>query len=100
MTRVISGVVLAVAALGAIVWLPTMALRVLACAVAALASHEYFEMTGTNIRAVVLVVALCWVVSGSVWPASYVLLSLALLWVAANVLISDHGVQQADRKRV
>ena len=37
MTRVISGVVLAVIALGAIVWLPTIALRVLACIVAALA---------------------------------------------------------------
>ena len=96
MTRVISGAVLVVAALGAIVWLPTIALRVLACVVAALASYEYFEMTGTNIRAIVLVVASCWVISGSVWPRSDVLLSLALLWVAANVLISDHPVQQVS----
>jgi phosphatidate cytidylyltransferase len=93
MTRVVSGVVLAVIALAAIVWLPTVALRALACIVAALAAHEYFEMTGTNIRAIVLVIALCWVVSGAVWPASYVLLSMALLWVAANVLLSDHRVQ-------
>lgn len=96
MTRVISGVVLAVVALGAIVWLPTIALRVLACIVAGLASYEYFEMTGTNIRAIVLVVALCWVISGSAWPAAYVLLSMALLWVAANVLISDHHVRQVS----
>jgi phosphatidate cytidylyltransferase len=96
MTRVISGVVLAVIALAAIVWLPTVALRVLACIVAALAAHEYFEMTGTNIRAIVLVIALCWVVSGAVWPASYVLLSMALLWVAANVLLSDHRVQDVS----
>jgi phosphatidate cytidylyltransferase len=96
MTRVVSGVVLAVIALAAIVWLPTVALRVLACIVAALAAHEYFEMTGTNIRAIVLVIALCWVVSGAVWPASYVLLSMALLWVAANVLLSDHRVQDVS----
>jgi phosphatidate cytidylyltransferase len=51
-------------------------------------------MTGANIRAIVLVIALCWIVSGAVWPASYMILSIALLWVAANVLISDHGVQQ------
>ena len=96
MTRVVSGVILAVAALAAIVWLPDIALRVLACVVAALASYEYFEMTGTNIRAIVLVVVLCWAISGSAWPAGYVLLSMALLWVAANVLISDHDVQQAS----
>ncbi|HEY1308841.1 MAG TPA: phosphatidate cytidylyltransferase [Vicinamibacterales bacterium] len=96
MTRVISGVVLAVVALGAIIWLPTIALRALACIVAALASYEYFEMTGTNIRAIVLVVALCWVISGGAWPAAYVLLSMALLWVAANVLISDHHVRQVS----
>ncbi|HKE82632.1 MAG TPA: phosphatidate cytidylyltransferase [Vicinamibacterales bacterium] len=96
MTRVISGVILAAAALAAIIWLPNIALRVLACVVAALASYEYFEMTGTNIRAIVLVVALCWVISGSAWPAASVLLSMALLWVAANVLISDHAVQRVS----
>ena len=96
MTRVISGVILAAAALAAIIWLPNIALRVLACVVAALASYEYFEMTGTNIRAIVLVVALCWVISGSAWPSASVLLSMALLWVAANVLISDHAVQRVS----
>jgi phosphatidate cytidylyltransferase len=96
MTRVISGAILAVVAVAAIVWLPTIALRVLACVVAALAAREYFEMTGVSIRAVVLVVALCWIVSGAAWPASYVLLSIALLWVAANVLISDQGVQEVS----
>ena len=96
MSRVISGVVLAVGAVAAIVWLPNIALRVLACVVAALASYEYFEMTGTNIRAIVLVVALCWVISGPGWPAAYVLLSMALLWVAANVLISDHHVRHVS----
>jgi phosphatidate cytidylyltransferase len=96
MTRVISGVILAVAAIAAIVWLPVIALRVLACAVAALAAHEYFEMTGSSIRSIVLVVVLCWIVSGSAWPATYVVLSMALLWVAANVLMSDQPVQDAS----
>src|SRR5262245_33863453 len=96
MIRFISGAILAVVAVAAIVWLPTIALRVLACVVAALAAREYFEMTGVSIRAVVLVVALCWIVSGGAWPTSYVLLPIALLWVAANVLISDHGVQEVS----
>lgn len=96
MTRVISGVILAVVAIAAIVWLPVIALRVLACAVAALAAHEYFEMTGSSIRSIVLVVVLCWIVSGSEWPATYVVLSMALLWVAANVLVSDQPVQDVS----
>jgi CDP-diglyceride synthetase len=96
MTRVISGVILAAAAIVAIVFLPVLALRVLACAVAALAAHEYFEMTGTNMRAIVLVVALCWLIPGTGWPASYVLLSMVLLWVAANVLISDAAIQEVS----
>ena len=92
MIRFISGAILAVVAIAAIVLLPTIALRVLACVVAAMAAQEYFEMTGVSIRAVVLVIVLCWIVSSGTWPDSYVLLSIALLWVAANVLISDHGV--------
>ena len=96
MTRVISGVILAVAAIAANVLLPVIALRVLACAVAALAAHEYFEMTGTNIRAIVLVVVLCWLISGASWPASYVVLTMVLLWVAANVLISDQPIQEVS----
>jgi len=96
MTRVISGVALAAAALAAILFLPVVALRVLACAVAALAAREYLEIADTPIRAVVLVVALCWLTSGTGVPASHVLLTMALLWVAAEVLISNHSIQQAS----
>lgn len=46
MTRVISGVVLAAAALAAILFLPAIPLRVLVCLVAALAAHEYFKLVG------------------------------------------------------
>jgi phosphatidate cytidylyltransferase len=45
---------------------------------------------------VVLVIALCWVVSGTSVGSVLVLLTMALLWVAAEVLISNHTIQQAS----
>jgi phosphatidate cytidylyltransferase len=95
-TRVVSGVALATAALVAIRFLPPLPLRVLACLVAALAAKEYLEIVDSPIRAVVLVIALCWVVSGGTVVAALVLLTMALLWVAAEVLISNHSIQQAS----
>jgi phosphatidate cytidylyltransferase len=96
MTRLVSGVALAAAALVAIRFLPILPLRVLACLVAALAAKEYLEIVDSPIRAVVLVVALCWVVSGVSIVSTLVLLTMALLWVAAEVLISNHTIQQAS----
>jgi phosphatidate cytidylyltransferase len=96
MTRVVSGVALAVAALVAIRFLPVVPLRVLACLVAALAAKEYLEIVESPIRAVVLVVAMCWVISGAAVPSSLVILTMGLLWVAAEVLISNHTIQQAS----
>lgn len=63
---------------------------------AALAAREYLEIADSPMRAVVLVVALCWTLSGTGVPASQVLLTMALLWVAAEVLISNHSIQQAS----
>ena len=96
MTRVISGVALAAAALVAIRFLPVLPLRVLACLVAALAAREYLEIVESPIRAVVLVVALCWVISSATVASSLVILTMALLWVAAEVLVSNHSIQQAS----
>jgi phosphatidate cytidylyltransferase len=96
MTRVISGVALAAAALVAIRFLPVLPLRVLACLVAALAAKEYLEIVDSPIRAVVLVVALCWVMSSATVASSLVLLTMGLLWVAAEVLVSNHSIQQAS----
>jgi phosphatidate cytidylyltransferase len=93
--RLASGVVLASLALAAILWLPLIGLRVLACVVAALAAREYLEVAGTPIRALVLAVALCWVSSGTELPSAHVLLAMALLWVGAEVLVSNHSIQQA-----
>jgi phosphatidate cytidylyltransferase len=95
MTRLVSGVVLAAAVLVAIRFLPLLPLRLLACLVAALAAREYLEIVDSPIRAVVLVVALCWVVSGAAMPAAAVLLTMGLLWVGVEVLISNHSIQQA-----
>jgi phosphatidate cytidylyltransferase len=96
MTRLVSGVALGAAAIVAIRFLPVLPLRVLACLVAALAAKEYLELVDSPIRAVVLVVALCWVVSGATVASTLVLLTMALLWVAAEVLISNHTIHQAS----
>jgi phosphatidate cytidylyltransferase len=93
--RFASGIALIAVALAAILLLPVVALRVLACLVAALAAHEYLEIVETPIRAVVLAVALCWVASGATMPPPHLLLMMAMLWVAAEVLIADHSVAQA-----
>ena len=45
MTRVLSGVILAAAALAAILFLPFIALRVVVCVVAGLAADEYVRIT-------------------------------------------------------
>jgi phosphatidate cytidylyltransferase len=62
MTRLVSGVVLAAAALLAVLFLPTTGLRVLACAVAALTAMEYLRIvSGPGLDPVVALVAvMCW----------------------------------------
>src|SRR5678816_4685003 len=96
MVRFVSGIALVAVALAAILLLPVVALRVLACVVAALAAKEYLEIVDSPIRAVVLVIALCWVVSGTTVVSPLILLTMALLWVAAELLISNHSIQQAS----
>lgn len=95
MTRLVSGVALAVAAIAAIRFLPVLPLRVLACLVAALAAKEYLEIVDSPLRAVVLVVVLCWAISSTTIPAALVLLTMGLLWVGVEVLFSNHSIQQA-----
>jgi phosphatidate cytidylyltransferase len=62
MTRLVSGVVLAAAALAAILFLPTTGLRLVACAVAALAAIEYLRIvSGLGLDPVFAFVAvMCW----------------------------------------
>jgi phosphatidate cytidylyltransferase len=65
MTRLISGVILAAGALAAIVFLPNTGLRLLACAVAALAAFEYLRIVGgpTPDPVVALVAVMCWLMA-------------------------------------
>ncbi|MGE0443679.1 MAG: phosphatidate cytidylyltransferase [Vicinamibacterales bacterium] len=95
MTRLVSGVVLAAAALAAIWFLPLFALRVIACLVAALAAHEYLRVaSGSAPLPVMGLVALnCWVVSSP--GDGMVVLLLALGWVAVEVLWGNVPIQQA-----
>jgi len=101
MTRVISGVVLALAALAAILFLPVLALRIVACAIAAFGAHEYGRIAGTprglsEALLVIAVVAVCWLTA---WPldarSRVLLLLLALGWVALEVLFLGRTIQQA-----
>ena len=92
MVRFASGIALAAVALAAIFFLPIVALRVVACVVAALAAYEYLEIVDTPIRALVLAVALCWVSSDTTLPPAQLLLMMALasdVWSVWSRLCRD-----------
>ena len=63
MTRVLSGVAMAAAALAAILFLPPLALRVVVSLVAALAAHEYLRIVGGSQILAAVVAIVCWLVS-------------------------------------
>ena len=100
MTRVISGTVLAAATLAAILFLPFIALRVLACAVAALAADEYLRITvgrrdveGWIVNAAVIYA--CWWAAVPA-PLDMVVLSMVVVaWLAFAVLRQGRTVQEA-----
>ncbi len=100
MTRVISGVVLAAAALAAILFLPFDALRVLVCVIAGLAADEYLRITARPrdvVRWIVIaaVIYTCWWVAVPA-PLSIVLLSMMVVaWLAFAVLRQGRTVQEA-----
>jgi phosphatidate cytidylyltransferase len=95
MTRLISGVVLAGLAIAAILWLPIVALRVLAAVVAGLAAQELAGIlkSGVAARAIVLAVIACWLVS---IPAPVSPLSAAAAVIAA-IALAVIAVTAADR---
>lgn len=100
MTRVISGAVLAAAALGAILYLPITALRVVTCVIAALAAHEYVRVAGagggiSQWLIVVATVALCWLTSGGLPVGALTLLLVAVAWVGVEVLFIGRTMHQA-----
>src|SRR5688500_7720198 len=99
MTRVISGVVLAAAALAAILFLPVFALRVVACVVAAIAAYEYLRIAGVNGAQANLpigvVIVSCAVTSAQFVAHYEVILGLVLVLVAAGVIFGGWRVQHA-----
>ena len=101
MTRLLSGVALAAAALAAILYLPLPGLRVIACLVAALAAHEYLDIVHRDRRApsalpvLLLVVLVCWWLSDPDRTRVLPLILLGLGWVAIEVLFRGLAVDRA-----
>ena len=117
MIRLVSGVILAVAALAAILFLPIVALRVLAVAVAGLAAHEYLRIAERSEEregpyfapsrmeaarsvlsqtvGVALTVALAVVIAWQLDVSVELLLFVALVWVVFDVLACGTHIQRA-----
>jgi phosphatidate cytidylyltransferase len=100
MTRLISGALLAAAAVAAILLLPVTLLRVVACGVAALAAYEYVRVAGaprgvSQWIVVAVVAAACWVAAGTTTVDVRLLAGLVLAWVAVEVLALGRTVHQA-----
>ena len=100
MTRLVSGVVLAVAAVAAIVWLPLVALRVLAAAVAAAAAIEYAPLAGVTrdvSRAVLvlLTAVACWLFGTPAFISVAAVVATAVAWLALEVLALGHEIGRA-----
>ena len=95
MTRVLSGVALAAAALAAIVFLPTIALRVIACAVAALAAFEYLKIVGADRSYPAGVIVVTWLVSSGALNALAAIPVVVLFIAGLSALITKRTGQQA-----
>jgi len=105
MTRVISGVVLAAAALAAILFLPVFWLRLLAAAVAAVAADEYLAITapdrGPMRRVLGLAVAwVCWEASAMALPNWFAIVAFVIGWLAVAVLWGNRTIQSAAAELV
>ena len=100
MTRLVSGIVLALAAVAAIVWLPLVVLRVLAAVVAGAAALEFTAAAGVTrdiSRALVVVMAAvaCWWLGMPAFVSAAAATALALAWLALEVLLFGHDIGRA-----
>jgi phosphatidate cytidylyltransferase len=89
-------VILAAAALAAILFLPFTALRVLACAVTALAAHEYLTIVGGNAGILGAPIVACWLVAGGTVGAVAAMALVVLAIVVLDVLVRNTGIQAAS----
>ncbi|MGH9257177.1 MAG: phosphatidate cytidylyltransferase [Vicinamibacterales bacterium] len=96
-----SGVALGAAVLAAILFLPLLGVRLLACLIAALAAREYIGVLHRNGRPphasplLLLVVVTCWWMSGAPRGDLLALVLLGLGWLAAEVLFLGQTVDRA-----
>lgn len=101
MTRLLSGVALAAAALAAVLWLSPLGLRLLACGVALVAAREYLRILQHDGRSarllpVLLLVALtCWWMAAPARGDVLALLLLGLAWLAIEVVFQGQTVERA-----
>ena len=100
MTRLISGLAMAGAAVAAILFVPLIGLRLLATMVAGLAAYEYLSLTGQRRGAIQwLVVALvmwaCWATAGMALPSLFALVGITLGWLALSVLYGNRRIHDA-----
>jgi phosphatidate cytidylyltransferase len=100
MTRLVSGVVLAVAAVAAIIWLPLVVLRVLAAVIAGAAALEYAGAAGVMrdfSRALVVVMAAlaCWWFGMPAFVSASAVTAIAIAWLAVEVLLFGHDIGRA-----
>jgi phosphatidate cytidylyltransferase len=87
--RLVSGIVLAGAALAAILFLPVLALRVLIAIVAALAAHEYLRVVGSDPRLFPAAAIVSWLLSGSLGITGvWLLVLLTFALVVGGVLFA------------
>ena len=99
MLRLVSGVVLAAAAVAAVLFLPLWALQIVAACVSALAAHEYLRIVGTMgvVRQAVPIaatMAACVMVSRH-WTISVpALMIVALAWLVVDMLATGRRVQE------
>jgi phosphatidate cytidylyltransferase len=99
-TRLVSGVVLALAAVAAIVWLPLLALRVIAAVVAGAAALEYAGAAGvtrdpSRVLVVVMAALACWWLGMPALVSVAVATAIAIAWLAVEVLLFGHDVARA-----
>lgn len=97
MTRLLSGVALAVAALAAILLLPTPALHVIACIVAFLAASEYQRIVGATPALPWAAAAVCYFVGARAYgTATFGVLLFVVGYAAAGaVLLRNETVERA-----
>jgi len=105
MTRLISGIILAGAALAAILFLPIVALRALAAGVAAMAAHEYLSMTvpqpgPRRSLMAIIVAAVCWATAGTGVPSLFGIMALTFGWLGYSVLFANQRIHDAASELV